>query len=183
MKLNFLHILDISFKMALLLTIFLVFIEIIQFISLNDIFFQTWFSLCMLLLRLSMIVLSAYYIFRINNESFRFKFLYSFFSFYIHSSIMVVFFIFLHSYIDTEYKERLSDKQIEIITSKIEKYADNHNFQIENTAQDNQRIKKQALEKYSTLNLLKSTFFTLIPTLIIAFFLSFLIRESKMIEN
>jgi|GEM_PF-4122853 len=170
-------ILEISLKISLILTIIVMFTDIIQYITLYNFFFSTWFSIVQILLKTSIILVSAYCFFELRNISFLNKFLFCFFSLYLHIFATSLFTIFLHSYVDTDYKERIAEKIVALVDKKIEEYARKNNFEIENSELDKNYARKNISKRYITSTIIESILKSLPLIGVLSLIMAFLIFE------
>lgn len=88
---------------------------------------------------------------------------------------MLLFFVLLHNFIDETYKNRIAQKQIEVIHNVMDKYQAKHNLNVENNPNDDILVEENLINSFTLKSLIKSTFLKLVFNLFIAFFVSLLI--------
>ena len=164
-----------AFKTSLILFNFSLVIEVLQFFTLNAIFFQTWFKILHFFIPWIIVIVTAYFLFNLKNENVLIKYLFSFFSVSLNTIFMLLLFLFLHNYIDKTYRNRIARKHIEVIHDAMDQYQAKHKLIIRNNPNNDKLVEENLINIFTPKRLLKSTFFELVFNLIVAFFFSLLI--------
>jgi len=175
MKDNISTVFPKAFKAFLILFNFSLIIEVLQLLTLNDIFFQSWFKILLFFLPWLIIIVIAYSLFELKNENMLTKYLFCFFTLSLNTIFMLLFFVLLHNFIDETYKNGIAQKQIEVIHNVMDKYQAKHNLNVDNNPNDDILVEENLINSFTLKSLIKSTFLKLVFNLFIAFFVSLLI--------
>ncbi|WP_428660134.1 hypothetical protein [Runella sp.] len=158
-------------------------LEIIKYFTLYDIFYYPWFNITIFIIQLALVVYYAFVIFNMRKQKFRIKYFYSFFTLTFFSILMIGFHLFLHEYIDKNYKEVLADKDIEILHKALDDYAVKHHVEMEDNSKEDIEVRTKILNQYSISGLFSSLLFNLVANSFLSYLIALLIVRVPEIEK
>lgn len=167
--LNWNNILNISFSFI----IFRISINIINYLFDGLISNNSILNFSLLILGVILIFLLSYYFLNEEIEMKKKLFLSIFLSLLVSSFLLMFFELFLHNYVDVDYKNRIANQQVERQILKIKEIEEKKNVTMDF---DSDEMRNKILEKYNTKGIIGTLPYYLFFSLLYAFILNIILK-------